>query len=83
MTCHGTDAHAMTWDLACDLARFQDATVWASHARPPMVQYCDAGSSERRQNGDGGKGRNNNANNGGKVAHSHCHWPGVTVNYLG
>ena len=38
MTCHGADAHAMTWVLACDLVLLQEVTVWASHATPPMTQ---------------------------------------------
>ena len=69
MACHGTDAHAMTWDLACDMVLLQEVTVWASRGTPPMTQECQAGSSERRRDGDGGNRRNNNAINDGKGAH--------------
>ena len=38
VACHGADAHAMTWGLACDHVLFQEVTVWALHATPPMMQ---------------------------------------------
>ena len=80
MACHGTDTHAMTWDLACGIVLFHEVTVWASRSTPPMTQECEADSAERRHDGDGGKGRSSSANSGGKGAHFHCHWPGVTLN---
>ena len=84
MACHGTDAHAMTWDMACDLVLFQAVPVWAWRMNASNdAKKCEAGSYERRHDGDEGKGRSSSANSGGKGAHSHCHWPGVTVNYVG